>query len=218
MLEQIISIIAPHTCFDCHKEGSPWCASCRKQYRMSHVACYHCKSVSSSYICHSCARKTPLTSMTVATLYGGVPKELVHALKFNRMRTAADSMALALLPYLPRDNKHILVHVPTATSRMRLRGYDQAELIAKHLSLHSALPHWSALDRTGQRRQVGASASERHTQLQGSFRVKDGYSVSGKSILLVDDVLTTGSTAEECARTLLRQGASQVHAVVFAIA
>jgi ComF family protein len=110
----------------------------------------------------------------------------------------------------------IITHVPTANSRVRLRGYDQAKLIAQHYAQATSLPHATLLARASDVRQVGASASQRKQQLRGGFRVLRPNSVQNTKILLTDDVITTGSSLEACAEALVHAGAREVHAITFA--
>lgn len=117
------------------------------------------------------------------------------------------------LPYL---DDALIVPIPTATIRLRRRGYDHTRLLARQLSRLLGLPYATALARLGQSRQVGTKRTERISQLAGAFYVKNAGLIKGAHILLVDDVVTTGATLEEAARTLKRAGAKTVDAAVFA--
>jgi ComF family protein len=109
----------------------------------------------------------------------------------------------------------VVTHVPTATSRVRRRGYDQAELLARQLAQDLKLPYASLLIRDGQSRQVGATRQARLAQLTHAFRIPKHFP-QNVSILLVDDVVTTGATIETAARILRAAGAKSVSAAVFA--
>jgi competence protein ComFC len=168
-------------------------------------------------VCTSCRKQTALKYVWVANEYDGLPKQLVYQLKFQNAKAAVAPMVRMMdetLPFLPADT--IIVHVPTATARYRQRGYDQAELLAKQLAKQRGLPHATLLARIGQSRQVGATRSERLKQLQGNYRPVKPYLIAGAHILLVDDILTTGSTLEAVARTLNEAGAKRVDAITFA--
>lgn len=118
------------------------------------------------------------------------------------------------IPYIGKDT--IVVPVPTATKRVRQRGFDHAALTAKAYAAQEGLLFMPALVRIGQTRQVGASKKQRHEQLQGAFRVVSPKRIKAEHILLLDDVLTTGATLEAAARVLKQAGAKTVSAAVFA--
>ncbi|MCA9324597.1 ComF family protein [Candidatus Saccharibacteria bacterium] len=110
----------------------------------------------------------------------------------------------------------VVIHVPTATSRVRQRGFDQASLLARRLARSTPLTHIGALARRGQERQVGSGRKERFEHLLSAFWVQRPELVAGKHIILIDDVITTGATLEAAASVLRKAGAKRVDAVVFA--
>lgn len=117
------------------------------------------------------------------------------------------------LPYLNRET--VVTHIPTATSRVRRRGYDPAELIARALAKESGLKHKTMLLRVTQTRQVGAKRNKRIMQMEYAF--KPALEVpSSVPVLLVDDLTTTGATLESAAKCLKTAGAKTVNAAVFA--
>jgi ComF family protein len=140
----------------------------------------------------------------------------VWKLKFAHARAAVDPMAALLVGRCLFDADTLFVPVPTATNRVRQRGYDQAELLCRALAAHTGLPYRLALARHGQSRQVGTSRSERLKHLENALRVTASPLVHGKHIVLIDDVLTTGATLEAAARVVKRAGAKRVDAIVFA--
>ncbi|MFO0781973.1 MAG: phosphoribosyltransferase family protein [Candidatus Saccharimonadales bacterium] len=141
-------------------------------------------------------------------------KSLVGRLKFYGAQSAAKEIAKLLSTHaLPEGC--IVVPVPTATSRARQRGYDQAKRIARDFARHNNLPYLDCLARIGQSHQVGARRSQRIKQLRNAYRVKSGMRVKGIEIILIDDVLTTGATLEAAAACLKASGAKRICAQTF---
>ncbi len=110
----------------------------------------------------------------------------------------------------------IVVYIPTANRRVRERGYDQAQLIAREFAHRRRLPCQALLRRHGATRQLGASRQQRQQQLQTAFYCPYPQKVVGRSIILIDDVLTTGATIEAASRVLCQAGATNVTALLFA--
>jgi competence protein ComFC len=111
----------------------------------------------------------------------------------------------------------IIIPVPLHPARQRERGFNQAEVLGRMLSADSGLPMNKALRRVRYTTtQTAFDRAERMENLRDAFRLRKNADVRGLSVLLVDDVLTTGSTLSECARVLKRDGAAFVHAVTAA--
>jgi predicted amidophosphoribosyltransferase len=109
----------------------------------------------------------------------------------------------------------VVVPVPTTSSRLRARGYNQAGLLADRVGARLGLPVGDALERVrGDVSQTALTPEERRSNVRGAFRCSGP--VRGASVLLVDDVLTTGATAGEAATTLVAAGADRVVLVAFA--
>lgn len=168
-------------------------------------------------LCTTCRAESSLTAVLARTTHDGVAKQLVSALKFERAVAAAKPIAHAMCELLPQLANNVLVtSVPTATSRIRSRGYDQAALLARLIAKEKRLSYQSLLGRTSQVRQVGATRRQRREQLSGSFYVRRKALCAGSAIILIDDVLTTGSSLEAAAKVLCASGADRVFGMVFA--
>lgn len=153
----------------------------------------------------------------MVTIYASTAKNLLYRLKLAGTQAAASVIARSLQGLLGEvDPDSVIVPVPTATSRVRQRGYDQARLIARELSRLTGLPCYSVLARSGQLHQHGLSRRERLTQLTDAYRVIKPHIVQGRPIILIDDVMTTGATLEAAARVMAGAGALRAGAVVFA--
>ena len=172
-------------------------------------------------ICIQCEESRPRFDRAVAHgEYQDALRGLIHLLKYQAVRPAARPLGLALASALrplladyPGDL--LLVPVPLHHARRRSRGYNQAELIARAALRALRDPRLvlnpKALVRTRfTESQTGFTREERRRNLRGAFAVSNPARVRGRLVVLVDDVLTTGATADECSRILLRAGARQV--------
>lgn len=195
------------------------CGACRASLLTSLPSrCYSChKATVQSRSCQDCRKRSGISHVWVAAEYQGIIKDLVYAMKFGRAkyatRVAAELIGLCL-PILPKDI--VVTHVPTAHSRVRVRGYDQAHLMAKALAGRRKWIHETALDRHGTLRQVGAGREQRLSQLKTAFSLHRGRNVKDKHVLLLDDVVTTGATVEAATKVLKSRGARIVDVAVLA--
>lgn len=180
--------------------------------------CYRCRAITDNFsVCSRCRPNSRLSHVWVCTGYDGLAKQLLQVYKFQRAQTGAKSIGGFMSQTLPILSKDTLItSVPTASSRQRARGYDHTELLTKVIAQSSGLSHRNLVGRLGQSRQVGTNREMRLKQLQSAFYIKNRNSVKGFSILLVDDIVTTGGTLESVARILKQAGAKSVSAIVFA--
>lgn len=218
ILDFLISKVAPHDCIACGKEGRLLCFACESRLITVPEQCYRCHNPSSMFFtCAACFKASNLRKVSAATVYDTVAKALVWKLKLAGTQSATRIMAKRMASHVyGATNKSIVVPIPTATSRIRQRGYDQASLIARELAIRTRLPYHACLSRLGQMHQHGASRHERLLQLTDAFRVIRPVIVRGKHVILVDDVITTGATLEAAAKVLHAAGAIRVDAVAFA--
>jgi len=147
--------------------------------------------------------------------YRSTLKDLVWNLKYQRQRSTGRVLGEYLanaLPYLPEDT--LVVPLPTASSRVRKRGYDQAKVLAHSFAKARKLPYRDVLVRKDQKELIGKRRSDRIKLMEDSFAIKPKANLSDKTILLIDDVLTTGASLESAAKVLRKNGAKHVDAAV----
>ena len=218
-LDTLLSFIAPHACVACGTTGTVLCDNCLDLLPVPTSSCYRCRKATANYAtCPACRKVSALESVWICTDYETAAQKLVGMLKFERVYASAAviarAMQLQFLGSLPTDVA--VSHLPTATSRVRQRGYDQAQLIAKKLSAYTEKPYINTLERHGQQRQTGSKRAQRLVQLEGAFQARRRAPGGELHIILIDDVMTTGASLESAANVLKRAGVSQVSAIVFA--
>jgi ComF family protein len=148
---------------------------------------------------------------------------MVHLLKYHQVKSAAaflGNLMMQSLTALELPASLLVIPVPLWKGKRRTRGFNQAEDISRELlkNFHSSrtaaasiqLDTTSLVRRRETASQTGLTRHQRRANVRGAFAVVRSQAVQGKSVLLVDDVMTTGTTAAECARVLLRAGAKEV--------
>ena len=215
-----LDFLFPFQCLGCGREGKVFCPDCEVRLpRLTAPYCPICSRPNSVGLCHGC-RTTPLCLEGIRAPYTmeGPVRESVHQLKYHQVRAAAPVLGRLMAQHflsspLPID---FLVATPLHKRRLRQRGYNQSILLAREVGKQVGLPVWEELlIRTRDSApQVRLSRAERARNVEGSFECT--RSVEGASILMIDDVATTGSTMSACGEALKRYGARSVWGLVLA--
>jgi ComF family protein len=144
--------------------------------------------------------------------YEGALRQLIHLYKYGKVQTLAGPLSDLLAAALPRDQQFdAIAPVPLHWRRRWQRGFNQADLLAAPLARRSGIPLAHLLRRVhATETQAGLSNTSRRANVAKAFRARRGARLKGKRILLVDDVMTTGSTGAACAAALKRAGAAKV--------
>lgn len=170
-------------------------------------------------LCGLCIAKPPRIQRTrAAVAYGELSRSIAIKLKYGRKVALARTMARYMAPLVSTEGRAILVPVPLHRTRLWQRGFNQSALIAGELAKATGLRSESRLLKRVKRTPAlkGMSLSQRRKIVAGAFNVDPSAELAGRTVVLIDDVLTTGSTANACARSLKLAGAGRVELVSWA--
>jgi len=216
-----LDLLFPLHCLGCRKEGAILCPECVGGLkRLEQPYCDTCAEPNANGNCQSCLEHpSEIDGVRAPYLFEGPTRDAVHRLKYNGWKVAAPVLGGLLADYLKahRLPGEILVPVPLHPRRLRSRGYNQSHLLAKETGNLLAMPMREDLLTRAKDSppQVEArSREQRRANVAGIF--ESASEVEGMSILLVDDVATTGSTLSACAASLKDAGAASVWGLVLA--
>ncbi len=221
---RLVDFLLPRYCFSCQRllgqEEFLFCRACSQMLPRNQKACLRCglPLEVETTPCLKCLEvKTPITRTFAPFLYQGPIKEAICNLKYEKKIQLVHDMATFVKACLPGklfDEELVVCPVPLHPRRLWQRGFNQSQILAEKIFPKRRVK--LLLNRTRYTKpQTGLSGRERHANVRGAFALAESVP-KGKKILLFDDVLTTGATAKECARTLLAAGASEIWLVVVA--
>ena len=232
LLQSAVSLLYPPLCTICGRSiraGEYLCDQCEtKAVRIVAPFCEKCSepfdgAITGVFTCANCAHRTIYFDAAVAAYRGrGIVREVIHEFKYGRRIHLRHLVARWLRSALDDERLlgrcfDVIIPVPLHPTRQRERGFNQATLLAELLSAQTSIRCKPLLERTRYTTtQTALDRSERMENLHNAFRLRKNADVRGLRVLLVDDVLTTGSTLNECARVLKRAGAFSVHAATAA--
>lgn len=216
-LDKILDLIAPLRCVICSEEGAILCDSCLLTELIKlPSSCFLCHKVTVNYkTCDNCAKQIPLKAVWSVTTYSSLVSSIITAYKYDSTKSVSSFLAEQMLEILPRQ-KFVVTNVPTASSRVRDRGFDHCALLAKQIAHQRGLVYSPLLLRTNSSHQVGATRAVRLRQTKDLFNVKNTNLINLQKILLIDDVATTGASLINAARALKKAGATEVYGLIFA--
>jgi competence protein ComFC len=231
-LRALSSLFYPPLCVVCSSniDGHEYlCESCRgRAPRITPPFCAKCSepfsgAITQTFSCANCEHRTLHFDAAVAAYRSrGLVRKLVHDFKYGHQRHLRHPLAEWLReamcdPRLHARRFDLIVPVPLHPTRERERGFNQATLLAELLARQVAVPLCAALERIRYTiTQTAYDRAERMKNLHDAFRLRKKMNVRELHVLLIDDVLTTGSTLSECARVLKEAGAISVYAATAA--
>ncbi len=217
MIDYIFDTLAPHYCSACGQNGVILCNSCEENIiNEPYESCLRCaRPCSNRGLCKACVRLLPFDQVWAVGERRIELKALLDGYKFRSERAAAPTMARLLdrtLPLLPTEVT--VVGIPTSARTMRVRGFDHVGLIVKEFAKLRGLSVATPLVRENMATLHFLGLTERQTLAPTLFSLRPG-SVP-KTVLLVDDILTTGTTLGVAASLLRQAGVEQLYGVVIA--
>ena len=222
----VLDFALPPRCAGCGvivADAHSFCAECWKEIDfLGDAGCSVCGvplHATDAGTCAVCLAKPPRIARTrAAVAYDDLSRSLAIRLKYGRKVAIARTMARYMAPLVAQSADALLIPVPLHRTRLWQRGFNQSALVARELSRRLEIgTNPFVLRRTKRTPPLkGMSPLQRRKTVAGAFRVIDKAAVAGRTVILVDDVLTTGSTADACARTLQRAGAARVELVSWA--
>lgn len=177
--------------------------------------CPSCSGTIRYNLGRSCASRN-FSAAWSACLYEGAVKELIHAFKYNGRMSAVPVLAGLMTDFIKRypaviEGVDMIASVPMRRTDKIRRGFNQAEILARNISKKFGIPYCAVLKKAAvTRHQNELSRAERLHNLAGVFSIPNPASVRAANILLIDDVMTTGATLNECAKALCDSGAKRV--------
>jgi len=240
VLKSLIDLIYPPRCPICQaflqeentlqdEQNLPFCRVCLDEFtQIKSPICPLCgrpftDGVEQDHVCEDCIRKRPFYDTARAPyLYDGALMKAIHELKYGQKSYLADSLGFLLASFaqtwIDEMKGPLIMPVPLHPRRLRARGFNQSLLLARCVAMKTG----AELDFLSLRRtkftkpQTELNSEERKRNVRKAFEVVNLEPVKGRTIVLVDDVATTGSTLNECAKALKKAGADSVLCLVLA--
>lgn len=223
---RISRIFFPEKCTRCGKIIPIYYMGCPRCEEIKRVIgddfCPHCAYEKEKCLCDSDIN-IPLPHVAAVYMYSGDIREKIHAMKFHGRRSFAfrfsEDMARRVNKVYEDISFDLVTFVPMTKLDERKRGYNQSRLIAKLLAESLTVPLSDCLEKTKTtKKQHTLTGEERKSNLKGSICVCEPDDIKGKTVLLCDDIKTTGATLSECVSVLLKGGAKDVYCVCIALA
>jgi ComF family protein len=222
MRRLLLDLLMPPRCGGCREVGSWLCSACRSRIRrLQEPLCPRCGAEveSARSECGCRGRLRALTRLRSAVAYEGPAELALHRFKYQGWERLAEPLALLLAERLVVEGlaAHWAVAVPLHRDRLKQRGYNQSELLARELRkrLTLAQPPGALVRTRATPPQVGHDRRRRLENVRDAFEWQ-GFGLNSRSILLIDDVCTTGATLDACAAALRAGGSGPVIGVSIA--
>lgn len=215
----LLSLIMPIECLGCGTESDWICADCRRILRPQREELCFCGKVGEDGLCDKHREKLELNGLTTLFSYAEPAiRELIHQLKYRGHTDAvtffAQKYQKKVLARLPRGD-WVVTAVPLSKERQRGRGFNQSAMLAKKLTEPVYEYAELLIKKRETKPQVKLNKTQRQKNLLRCFALKKGVEVP-EQVILVDDVITSGSTLKEAAKVLRKAGVQQIWALTIA--
>ncbi|HPN54750.1 MAG TPA: ComF family protein [Candidatus Moranbacteria bacterium] len=226
----VLNILFPIKCVSCSKEGQWLCDGCFSKIKLQtdHV-CGVCEKmiVPDGRTCQSCKKKSALSALVVAASYkNDLVAQLVHYYKYRFVSDLHIDLGKIIISALQKTDlplPDVVIPIPLHKRRLRWRGFNQSALLAKYVAqnLLPQNPIQCQEDILIRKKYTLPQMKiknyqNRRENMQDAFLASNQQDISGKSVLLIDDIATTGSTIFECAKVLKKAGVKEIYAAVIA--
>ncbi len=227
----ILDFLFPKSCLGCHRSGTYFCQDCTRALTQKELICPVCARLSIGGATHPiCQRKYSLDGLWSLGAYQGALKAAIQKLKYRHVSDLSATLISLIIDYWVKFPPHFLdlvkkdrgvgwtiVPVPLHWSRRNWRGFNQSALLGQLLAKNLDITFSDCLTRTRPTTpQTKLERSARRQNIKNAFELAVSGRPLAESVLLIDDVWTTGSTLRECAYVLKRSGAKQVWALTLA--
>lgn len=226
--EKILDMFFPIHCLGCGKFDSWICEECHAMLPiLSEQHCFVCKKIGTKNgeICSNCLNKLNIKPsldrvFIISTYQDTLLKKAIHKFKYSFILNIAEPLALLVAQSLQNSNfpaPDLIIPVPIHKKRLHWRGFNQSYILTKKLNLKIPILTNVLTKKIHTKPQAKTkSRSERIKNLDKAFFIENPKLIENKKILLIDDIITTGTTLENCAILLKKHGAKEVNALVLA--
>lgn len=225
-----VDLLFPKFCLSCHLPGTYLCPRCQKNLKyIDNNRCFFCKKTSLYNLTHpSCLNKFNIEGVGFIFYYNPLLKRLIKNIKYRLATDIWEELSKGIYPEVTKRlafynkliGKMFLQPIPLSTERLRSRGFNQALLITRFFQKFINLPIADFLIRIKNTSSQADLKSRklRYQNMRGAFRIRKTAlkEMTGANIILVDDVVTTGSTVKEAARILKKSGAGKIYVLALA--
>jgi ComF family protein len=225
IIKLFIDLLFPIECIDCSQEGNWLCESCFKKIKLlKKWPCPVCKiGLTKGKVCVDCRLKSFLNGTVISASYENETLDkAIHYLKYKGIKDLAKPLSRLIVQAMRQNDfchdDWMVMPVPLNKRRQRWRGFNQAELIGREaaVALNLEINNDNLCRIRYTMPQTKLKRQQRLKNLINAFKLKNPAVLRGKRVILIDDVMTTGATLQECARVLKDAGAIEVWAVVLA--